>query len=414
MSVTKEMRSSDKLLLLWSRRLLLILTFSLSRDFGAHAQPVTVADTNAVSSQASWPAPTNSPTRSKFIDPEDGYLDVSEFLDTAYGFVPLVMPITEPAIGYGAGGGLIFIDRNEPAQDGQMRKPNITAVGGAGTDNGTWATFAAHAGSWLEGKLETTAFVGYGSVNLDFYGIGDGPLNQQPLGYHLEPLGGMVEGRYRLGKSSFQAGLRYGYGKIDASFDAGTLPPGVTPTELNSTVSGISPTLTYDSRNNLFTPTKGIYAQASVNLNREVLGSDFNFEIVDLIFIYYWPLASKLTLGAKVEANFSFNDVPFYARPYIGLRGAPAFRYLGEHAVDLELEARWQLWRRFSLIGFAGTGTAWNDFDNFQSEQSIVTGGFGFRYEIARKHGLHMGIDAAFGPDDPAIYVQFGSAWLRP
>jgi len=27
---------------------------------------------------------------------------------------------------------------------------------------------------------------------------------------------------------------------------------------------------------------------------------------------------------------------------------------------------------------------------------------------------LHAGIDAAYGPDGAAYYVQFGSAWLRP
>jgi hypothetical protein len=27
---------------------------------------------------------------------------------------------------------------------------------------------------------------------------------------------------------------------------------------------------------------------------------------------------------------------------------------------------------------------------------------------------LHMGVDVAFGPDTTAIYVQFGSAWMRP
>jgi len=29
------------------------------------------------------------------------------------------------------------------------------------------------------------------------------------------------------------------------------------------------------------------------------------------------------------------------------------------------------------------------------------------------RNGLHMGLDVAFGPDEPAIYIQFGSAWLR-
>jgi len=38
----------------------------------------------------------------------------------------------------------------------------------------------------------------------------------------------------------------------------------------------------------------------------------------------------------------------------------------------------------------------------------------GFRYLIAREHGLHMGVDLARGPDGWAVYVVFGSAWLRP
>jgi hypothetical protein len=40
--------------------------------------------------------------RPSLYDAQDGWLDLSGFLDTAYGFVPLVMPITEPAVGYGA------------------------------------------------------------------------------------------------------------------------------------------------------------------------------------------------------------------------------------------------------------------------------------------------------------------------
>jgi len=44
----------------------------------------------------------------------------------------------------------------------------------------------------------------------------------------------------------------------------------------------------------------------------------------------------------------------------------------------------------------------------------VTAGGVGFRYLIAREHGLHMGMDLAFGPDKPIIYVVFGNAWLRP
>ena len=74
----------------------------------------------------------------------------------------------------------------------------------------------------------------------------------------------------------------------------------------------------------------------------------------------------------------------------------------------------WQLWERFSLVGFTGCGAAWNDFERLDDTQSVVTGGVGVRYEIARKYGIHMGADVAFSRDDAAVYVQIGSAWARP
>jgi hemolysin activation/secretion protein len=89
-------------------------------------------------------------------------------------------------------------------------------------------------------------------------------------------------------------------------------------------------------------------------------------------------------------------------------------RYLGEEAAQIEAELRWQFWKRFSLVGFVGGGAAWNDLEHFHSTQTIVTGGVGFRYELARKYGIHMGLDVAIGPDNTAVYVQVGSAWARP
>lgn len=116
----------------------------------------------------------------------------------------------------------------------------------------------------------------------------------------------------------------------------------------------------------------------------------------------------------RVSLLVRFGNAPFYARPYISLRGAPVVAYLGESAVSIEVESRWQFWKRFSAVGFAGAGSAWNDFDDFERQRDIVTGGGGIRYEIARRFGLHMGLDVAFGPDEPALYVQFGNAWFRP
>ena len=65
-------------------------------------------------------------------------------------------------------------------------------------------------------------------------------------------------------------------------------------------------------------------------------------------------------------------------------------------------------------MGFGGAGIARSDITQQDREKTVTAGGAGFRYMLARKHGLHMGMDIAFGPDDPIFYVVFGSAWLRP
>ena len=82
-----------------------------------------------------------------------------------------------------------------------------------------------------------------------------------------------------------------------------------------------------------------------------------------------------MTLGVRADATSSFGDVPFYMRPFVALRGAPIMRYQGEQVAQVEAELRWQFWKRFSLVGFAGAGAAWNDFDRLENQVTLVTGG---------------------------------------
>jgi Omp85 superfamily domain len=402
-----------------STQLFMVVSGMLGISFtGSAAMAAGEVSTNSTdSSVTNSPAlpTTNAPAASKLIDPQDGWLDASGFLDTAYGFIPIVSPITEPAVGYGAAGGLVFIGRKDPTPGEPPEKPRIVAVGGAGTENGTWAGFGAWSDSWMKGKLETLVAGGFGQANLGFYGIGaDSALHDNPADYNLKPFGGIVEGRYRIGDSRAQVGLRYTFADTKVSFVNSPLPPQISPSELESRIGGLSPALIYDSRNNTFTPTKGTYARADFGFFAEALGGSSDYEMVGLTFINYQPLAPTLTLGLKTEAQFSFDNAPFYTLPFIDLRGVAVRRYVGQDAADGELEARWQCWGRFSLVGFTGAGIAWNNFERLQSQETVVTGGVGFRYELARKYGLHMGMDVAFGPNSPAFYIQFGSAWSRP
>jgi outer membrane protein assembly factor BamA len=329
--------------------------------------------------------------------------------------VPLVIPITEPAVGYGAAGVLAFIDKPLGEAEAGFGRPDITAVGGLGTENGTWGAMAGNVSHWLDDRLQTTVGIIRASVNLDFYGIGEnGALKNHPLAYNLEPSGGVARARVRLGHSFVWAGLSYALADTQVRFDAPAQTPGLPDFQRDSRVGGLTPSLTYDSRDNIFTPMGGAYVEVGAGLFSRALGGDNEFQRVSLTAMHFLPLHPKLTLGVRGDATLSFGDVPFYMRPFVALRGVPVMRYQGDEVAQVEVELRWQFWKRFSLVGFAGGGAAWNDFERIDNTQTLVTGGAGFRYEIARKYGLHMGLDVAFGPDTTAIYVQFGSAWARP
>ncbi len=90
-----------------------------------------------------------------FFDPIDGQLDMGEYLaENAYGFLPVPIVITEPAVGYGLGFTGVFLHESdeqrekrrklaETSLDGgaQLLTPAITAIGGFATENGTWMGF---------------------------------------------------------------------------------------------------------------------------------------------------------------------------------------------------------------------------------------------------------------------------------
>jgi outer membrane protein assembly factor BamA len=115
---------------------------------------------------------------------------------------------------------------------------------------------------WCEDRLETQAGIAYVSVNLDFHGIGqDRVLDKHPLRYNLEPKGGMLRGKYRLGESSAWVGLGYAFAATQVTFHAPARTGRLPDFRRDSNVGGLTPSLTYDSRDNIFTPIRGTFVE---------------------------------------------------------------------------------------------------------------------------------------------------------
>jgi hypothetical protein len=348
-------------------------------------------------------------------DPQDGWLDLSAFLDTAYGFVPVLAPITEPAVGYGAIAALVFIDRNPPTAGGGFVRPNIAAAGGLATENGTDGLFAGHLGTWADGRLKTEIALAGADVNLAFFGLGGDPAASGGLDYTVAASGGLAGASVQVGRRPLWIGVRYTLAQTEVRLrDPGFAPPELALDDRSTRLSGVTASVTFDTRDNFFTPTRGGYLDLKIPVFREDLGGDRDFELATLSAMYFRPLGRSLNLGVRAAAKTSSDGTPFYLRPYVTLRGVQALRYQGEQTAEGEAELRWQFHPRFSLVGFGGVGAARSDVAGQARDESIGAGGAGFRYLVASRYGLHMGLDVAWGPDDPVLYVVFGSQWLRP
>jgi hypothetical protein len=384
------------------------------RSLGAVSVALVLgAAAGAQPSSASGEPPGDRPSR--FFDPEDGQFDLSWFLEHPYGFLPIPIVVTEPAVGYGGGiAGMFLRPRHEAGQEGWAR-PDISGVGAFATENGTWGAFAGDASLWLDGRLKTLIGAGTGRVNLDFYGAGLGlPILDRGVRYSLQFSGAVAQASWQLApKSPWWLGLRYVYADVDPTLRDEPVFPGLADA-VRVKISAPTAIVEYDSRDNVFTPTQGVYAETSVLASRRALGASDDFERFQQLLTGWAPLQPRLTFGARGNYAWSSSGTPFFLRPFIVLRGVPAVRFQGDQAASAELELRWQFHERWSVVGFGGAGATRTERRDDVLRQNVASGGVGFRYELARKFGLNAGIDIAHSPGTTAIYFVVGNAWFRP
>ena len=366
----------------------------------------------------------------QFIDPHDGKFDASQWLIDAKGFLPVPIIVTEPAVGFGVGAALLFFHakKDDPylkeaktsfQKDSVVQKPSlppsISGVIGLTTENGTWAGGGFHWGTWKKDHIRYTGALAYPSVNLTFYGGGDSPIFSKGLDYNLEGWFLLQELLFRIKNSNFFLGPRLIYYNADSSFDLKLPIEGIAPWQLNLQSYGVGVKAAYDSRDNIFTPNTGIDANISTMLytvDNDIFGAR-DYRMTDASSKIYWQIFSNIVLGWRLHGGFSSGDVPFYALPFIDLRGIPAMRYQGDNVLTTEIETRWNVNERWSLVFFGGVGRTADSLSDFSDSENRWAGGTGFRYLMARALGMFTGIDIARGPEDWAFYIQVGSAWGR-
>jgi hypothetical protein len=356
-------------------------------------------------------------TNVSFHDSLDHKLDMSDFLIESNGFIPVPIIVTEPALGgFGFGFAPIFIKKRMPIENrkGQSIRLPPDVSGGAMlyTVNNSWAALAFRSGTWAKANSKYRVGGGYANINLEFYRTaGDGREFSTEFNLRTIPL--ITSLLKRFGTTSWSAGLSYTLLHTRVQVKGDKLPDFVRDKEIKSTVSMPGVTVEYDSRDNTFTPDKGIRSQFNISFADNAFGSDYDYQDLSFFAFGYFKLRPNIITGLRYEMQQVFGDVPFYLEPYIDLRGVPTARYQADIFSVAEAEVRWDIVPRWSAVGFGGAGKAYDTWGEFGQANWVVSGGAGFRYLIARKFKVRTGLDVARGPEQWAYYIVFGSSWVR-
>ncbi|MDO6620055.1 BamA/TamA family outer membrane protein [Shewanella sp. 10N.286.51.B2] len=379
---------------------------------------------------ASWQA---SAEQSYFFDQQDGQFDLGYHLaENAYGFLPVPILITEPAVG--AGGGLMGLFLHETDEEKELRKQKalesidggaqlipaaMTLVGGGATANGTWFAFAGHRHSWLNDSIRYTGGAGAAKANLDIYTNLGGLL---PEGQNLkfdtttEAYFAMQKLQFRVADTPLLLGLKQLW-SVSSVSSSNAVVDWFLQTALGDkhTTSGLGLVAEYDTRDNMFFPKKGYILSAEYMLYDEALGSDSHYGTLDTSGEFYFPIAKKWTFAVAAsyqelyEKDTSLSPT---TKPYVDLRGVSAFRYQGDQVGTLQAQLMYHIDHRWTVSTFYGYGQTETETESIQdSSDSVNAYGVGFRYQIARRYGIHMGVDVAASEEERALYFNLGSGF---
>ncbi len=334
----------------------------------------------------------------------------------------LVLPIfiTEPAIGEGLGAGVVYFHKkdnsdrprvstaNSVGKTGKKSKPPPTATGAFAfyTSNDTAGVGVGHANSFKDDKYRVVGALANMRINSEIF------LLDIPFGFQLEGNLVYANGKRRMGTSNMFLGMSIMALDADIIFkiDPGNTPP-VDLADFAFTNVGIAGSAIYDARDNSTMPNQGQLIDFTLWRYDAAIGSDFDYWSARLKAHSFHQFRKKFVLGLRFDVSSVDGTPPFFAVPFVSLRGIPALRYQAKTAGVFEVEGRYTFSERWAGIAFAGAGFTDGGQAELDTMQNIKSVGTGVRFQVLQEQDVWVGLDIAKGPEEYAWYIQIGQGW---
>ncbi len=334
--------------------------------------------------------------------------------DDGGSLIPLPVIFYQPETGLGFGITAINYYRASP-RDTISPPSSLSLVGIYTTKNqlilGVWGDMYLDEDRW-----RISSGVSFSKFPTKYWGIGnDTPdsaeedYTPQTLTLQLWPQKNVATGWY--------AGLAANVidRKITEVADSGLIESGSAPGVDDEQAIGLGGSLIRDTRDNRVYPRRGSYHKLLVDLFADVWFGDNGFGVYTLDLRRYFPVARTHLVALQALGIATSGEPPFDLYPQLGgeslLRGYFQGRYRDRSLLAFQGEYRLPVIWKFGAVGFVGLGQVAPEIGDFGLDRFWVAGGAGIRFLLAKKEGLNIRADFAFGEGSSGFYLSLGEAF---
>ena len=217
--------------------------------------------------------------------------------------------------------------------------------------------------------------------------------------YEEERLGGKLIFGRRI-SDAVDLGIELKTEKVTYNLISGSsLPDNSDEGQTNS----LTPTFTYDTRDNVFNPTSGLYGNFSLEKAGGFLGGDYDFTKYNLTLSTYFStkitedvinigsiknIADKISQGVlafRAKGGSANSVLPSFAKYKVGgmntVRGYDFGEFSGDKSLVFNVEYRLPLAKNFQAVLFTDWGQAWDYEESINLADLKFGKGIGIRFD---------------------------------
>jgi outer membrane protein assembly factor BamA len=322
-------------------------------------------------------------------------------------FVLVPIPISNPTLDAGVVAGAAYFYPQSEAEK-KLQPASVTAAAGMYTSNDSRALAVVQQNYWSNDKWRFTGVVGGADLRLSLL-----TSEQSSDGSNID---WRINGSFLFAKvgrrlrGNWYGGIFTRHVDAKQNLDVGTSTSELdTGSDVRSTGLGVN--FEYDSRDMPLNSYSGRHFKLDTLFNDEAIGSNSTYQSYTAAFRSYHELKDSLVLAWELQGCRRGGSAPLWDACTVKLRGFSATDYLGNVSTSGQVEARWQLNKRWGLVGFAGAGYVGGSFNGIREREPIPSYGVGVRFMVLAAKRINLRLDYARSTESDAVHISVGEAF---